>query len=129
MTNKLDKEYLQQFLDDNTVEELIQESGKGEFKDPTVIKFCQSYSLKSGEIRVPSWLIYMVYRSRFTRVGNAFKVKPVAFFRTFKKLFTQTRSGNQRYYLLNTDFNLEPEDWDNFKYYYRMYYIKKVDKE
>lgn len=118
------KEYLQQFLDDSEVEEVLQQLGKGEYKDWTVIKYCKAFQLSSGTIRVPSYIIYMVYRRDFTGVANSGKIKPSAFFRTFKKLFTQVRSGKQRYYLLNTDFNLDSEVWDSHLDQYRKYYGK-----
>lgn len=124
------REYLQQFLDSEMVEEIIQEVG-GEYKDNSVVKFSKEYSLKSGPERVPSYIIYMVYRRLFTTVPNSAKIRPSAFFRTFKKLFTQRRSGNQRFYMLNTDFGLSEEQIESYKTNYKLYYFRgnKVDEK
>lgn len=119
------KEYLQQFLDDTLVEEILQETGQSTYKDYGVVKFCKDFQLTSGTVRVPSYIIYMVYRRDFTGVGNSYKIKPSAFFRTFGQLFHQVRNGKQRYYLLNTDFNLSDELMEQHLESYRKYYVKK----
>lgn len=120
-----DKNYLQQFLDESEVEELLEETGQATYKDYGVVKFCKDFQLRSGTVRVPSYIIYMVYRRSFTGVGNSDKIKPSAFFRTFKQLFTQVRSGKQRYYLINTNFDLTDELREHHLETYRRYYGKK----
>jgi hypothetical protein len=43
-------------------------------------------------------------------MSNVYKVKKITFFRAFNKLFTQARTGKQRYYLLNGEsFDLSRE--------------------
>ena len=119
------KEYLQQFLDESEVEEILEETGQSTYKDYGVVKFCKDFQIRAGTYRVPSYIIYMVYRRSFTGVGNSDKIKPSAFFRTFKQLFPQVRSGKQRYYLINTHFNLEDEIREQYAESYRKYYVKK----
>lgn len=123
------KEYLSQFLDDKDVEETLEQLGKSDYKDWTVINFCKAFQIASGTVRIPSYIIYMVYRRSFTGVANAGKIKPSAFFRTFKKLFTQVRSGKQRYYLINTDFELSSQEWEQYSTSYRRYYGKNGVRE
>lgn len=117
------KDYLKQFLDDTDVSEVIQETGQGDNLNYTVVKFCKTFGITSGKYRIPSYLIYMVYRKYFTNVDNSAKIRPIGFFRDFNKLFKQVRSGKQRYYLINTDFDLEPKEWESFKESYSAHYF------
>lgn len=119
------KEYLQQFLDSDTVEELLAETGRGTYRDATVVKFVKKFGLAAGTHRVPSYIIFMVYKKMFTAVRNSDKIRPTAFFRSFKQMFTQVRSGSQRYYMLNTDFDLEPDTVEQFEETYRKYHIRR----
>lgn len=115
-------DYLKQFLDDEEFKEVVDSSGHGETIDYTVKKFCKHYGVTAGDYRIPSFLIYMVYRRLFTNVDTSAKIRPIPFFKSFNKLFTQVRTGKQRYYMINTDFDLDSGDWDKFKESYSKTY-------
>jgi len=90
---------------DYTLQELllIVEEGDSE-KSPSFIaeesspisRFIKEFNIRSGLDRIPLYVIYYAYREKF--MGDLSKIE---FFRQFKKVFTQRRTGKQRVYLLD----------------------------
>jgi hypothetical protein len=89
-----------------------------------VIKFLKKTGLAPGENKVPTYIIYYAYRE--WAVANWVKVwKKEEFFRTFKRYFTQKRTGRQRYYLINDAIQLTEEYCEKAEKYRHGYYNKK----
>lgn len=95
---------------DISIDELIrlaeesQNTPKRKFKDTTVSNFLVSMGIESGNIKVPSYLIFYVYKKIWA--GSRKTVSKIQFFRILKHSFSQVRTGRQRYYLLNDTINI-----------------------
>lgn len=134
MSNK-ELDYLKSFLDKEVeVKEETQEESpfSQEGKRPidnTVMNFIKSNNIQSGEFRVPNYVIFMMYRTKFKKVNNALKTNPVSFFRTFRQFFERRRTGQGKFYLINTDFGLTKEEVKLIRKQYQKYYVKKTKQE
>lgn len=83
-------------------------------KEKSVNKFIRENGIISGQIKVPTYVIYYHYKRKWKL--QAKKLSKIAFFREFNKLFDQVRTKNTRYYLLNDGiFNLDKESLDEAK--------------
>ena len=84
-----------------------------------ITNFINGHSLQHGEFKVPSYVIYMKYiqycREKMTYALRKKRYLPPAFFKVFKQSFTQRRNGNQRFYMLNTDFGIDKEGLKKIK--------------
>lgn len=68
-------------------------------QDRTILAFIQDFQLEVGDFRVPTYVIYYLYKKYWKRFPQA-KLTKVDFFRKFSKEFTLKRKGKQRCYLL-----------------------------
>lgn len=98
-------------MSDYKVEDLLSIIGNGSQKEPESFqeteleKFIRVNNIMEGEDRVPTYIIWYTYKSKFE--GELSKVE---FFRQFKKKFKQKRTGQQRVYMLNcSSFDLTHE--------------------
>jgi hypothetical protein len=81
-------------------------------------KFINECNIEVGTDRIPNYLIYHNYRVLWEGQHRNNKANKIVFFRAFNKLFTQVRTGKQRYYLLNADsFDLGRENVERAKLY------------
>jgi hypothetical protein len=100
--------------DNYTLEELLEAIGKkpekkqASFKsnvDSKIKDFVEKYEIETGVNRMPNYHIYYEYKKLFG--GNLSRIE---FFRQFNKHgFIQARTGKQKYYLLNGEFDLSRE--------------------
>lgn len=76
----------------------------------SVNRFISELNIKTGLDRIPTHVIFYHYKRKWSDPHKLKKVNKIVFFRSFNKLFTQTRTGKQRYYLLNSEsFDLSRE--------------------
>lgn len=68
-------------------------------QDKTILAFIQDFTLEIGTYRVPTFVLYFLYKKHWRRFPQA-KLKKVEFFRKFAKEFEMKRNGRQRCYLL-----------------------------
>jgi hypothetical protein len=81
-------------------------------------KFITECNIEVGTDRIPNYLIYHKYRVLWEGQHRNNKANKIVFFRAFNKMFTQVRTGKQRYYLLNADsFDLRRENVERAKLY------------
>ena len=66
---------------------------------PNVKKFINEYEVESGEVFIPTYLVYYIYKTQWQKAGD--KLNKIHFFREFNKVFKAQRTGRQRYYRLN----------------------------
>ena len=62
--------------------------------------FISSYNIEKGLDKVPTYLIYYLYRQFLQKNQEILPIKKSMFFRHFKALFELKRYGKQRYYML-----------------------------
>ncbi len=73
--------------------------------DSKLGEFISKFNIEKGVDRIPNYVIFYTYKEKF---GG--ELSKVCFFREFKKLFTQKRTGKQRVYLLDKNcFDLSRE--------------------
>lgn len=63
--------------------------------------FLKSYNIENGLDKVPTYLIYYLYRKFLSSNLEILPIKKRQFFKQFKQLFKLKRYGKQRYYLLD----------------------------
>jgi hypothetical protein len=83
----------------------------------TVVKFIREFNLVRGEMKVPNYILYYLYKVKYKVYSK--KVGLTEFFRQFKKYFDMKRSGDQRFYMLG-----EIELTEQFKTDARIYVTK-----
>lgn len=98
---------------------------------PHVKRFIDELGIKTGVERVSTSVIYYTYRSKWKGLHEVNKLKKIEFFRQFKKYFTPTRTGKQRFYLLDPEaFDLSREGLLEAEHYNKKYNKrKKTDGE
>ena len=119
MSNEVDINELLKLLDS---EETPIEKVKVE--DPTsirrqnkdVLNFIRKMEIDRGFKKYPSYLIYYHY-AIWARVTGRKKFSSIEFFKTFKQLFTQKRTGKQRYYLINEKLEINDDLLEKAKKY------------
>jgi hypothetical protein len=114
MTDKKLEELLkiaEESQEDLTSEPIVLESKM----DSKILKFVQVHNIKHGNIRVPTYRIYYEYAKWIRGWSTLYKVGKNEFFRHFNKMFLQTRTGRQRYYLLNDCLDMSPETMERAK--------------
>lgn len=79
-----------------------EDSSKFTSKDkPHVKRFIEDLDIKTGVERVSTSVIFHAYIMKWKGQSREKKLKKIEFFRQFKRYFNQTRTGKQRYYLLD----------------------------
>lgn len=73
---------------------------EGQITDPFLL-FLNSYNIENGLDKVPTYLIYFLYRKFLVKNPEVLPLKKNIFFRTFRKQFKFKRYGKQRFYLLD----------------------------
>ena len=93
---------------EKNIEDLPKIKLKKDKENKDVLNFIKKNGILPGDTRVPTYAIYYHY-SIWTRTNWARLWGKEEFFRTFRKHFTQVRTGRQRYYLLNDALDLSDE--------------------
>jgi len=76
-----------------------------------VLSFVKECKIDTGDIRIPASYIFYYYKKKWHPTSKN-KLKKIAFFREFSNLFSQYRTSNYRYYLLNTDLGITFEEFE-----------------
>jgi hypothetical protein len=107
-------------MEEKSLEELLQVIEQAEEKKERSVKnrhinsvdrFISDLGITSGLDKVPTHIIYYHYRRKWYDNNKDKKVTKIVFFRSFNKKFVQSRTGKQRYYLLNKEaFDLSREE-------------------
>lgn len=69
----------------------------------SVDRFVSDLNITTGLDKIPTFVIYYHYKKLWKETTTMPKVNKIVFFRAFNKLFTQYRTGKQRYYLLDQE--------------------------
>lgn len=127
-------------MSDLTNEELLEflkkaeeENKKGNIKkvkskdSSSVKRFIKDNNIETGLDKIPTYVIFYTYKRKWSdNIYKEKKVNKIVFFRAFNKLFTQIRTGKQRYYLLDKkSFDLTREGLLEAKYFEESYNAKK----
>lgn len=88
-------------------------------------KFIREFNITTGDIKVPNYLIYYVYRISWRPQGK--KMSKIEFMRRLSKVFDQKRTGKVRYYMLNHN-PFEDYDLRKVKIYDKKYGNQKKVK-
>lgn len=76
----------------------------------SVDRFITDLQIKTGLVKIPTHVIFYHYRKKWYDKNKEKKVNKIVFFRTFNNQFRQSRTGKQRFYLLDPDsFDLDYE--------------------
>jgi hypothetical protein len=97
-------------------------------KDSSSVKrFVKDKNINIGLDKIPTYVIFYTYSTQWTdSTYRQKKVNKIVFFRAFNKCFIQTRTGKQRYYLLNKEsFDLSREGLLKAKKFEERYNEKK----
>lgn len=94
-----------------------------------VERFIEEMELESGDRRLPNYIIYYNFLVWWdeNRLGGK-KPGNIEFFRTFNKHFDQTRTGKQRYYMLNARLDESKEAYEKGKKEYQKRFKKRNKK-
>lgn len=103
----------------------IEKPSKKDTLHSSISKFIKDTGITSGEQRVPNYFIYMKYREV---TNHKQPRKPIGFFREFSKLFEQTRTGAQRYYLINESFDTSKEALKRAQAAYNKHHVQRKVK-
>lgn len=95
----------------------------------SVKRFIAKYDIKSGEVRVSNFVLFMIYRTKYTGVNNKYKLSFKKFFREMNKVFKKVRSGSGLYYLVNTTFDVSCAQKKKMKMQYNKYWNKRKKSE
>ena len=96
--SKPDLDELLKLLEDRSIERVAESESQNE--DSTK-RFIRKKGIVQGLDRVPSYVIYFTYRTKYKPKLGEEKWSKVHFFRLFNKYFDQARTGKQRYYKLD----------------------------
>lgn len=77
----------------------VQEPAHRRAQNKTILYFIKEYQLEPGEKRVPTFILYYLYKKHWQKYTKN-KLRKVEFFRRFSQEFESRRDGRQRYYLL-----------------------------
>lgn len=93
----------------------------------SVNRFIKDNNVETGLDKIPTYVIFYTYKKKWSdSIYKEKKVNKIVFFRAFNKLFTQIRTGKQRYYLLDKkSFDLTREGLLEAKYFEESYNAKK----
>jgi hypothetical protein len=92
----------------------------------TIVKFIRHFNLKPGNILVPNYLIYYIYKTKWSIQGN--KISKIDFMRRFSKIFEQKRKTKTRFYKLENNPFSEYDLKAAKKYDKKFNKIKKIKK-
>lgn len=85
---------------------------------PNIKKFINDNEIESGEVTIPTYLLFYVYKKLWQPDGV--KINKIQFFREFNKVFKAKRTGRQRYYKLNNvGIHLKEEAKKHYDQYYK----------
>lgn len=125
-------------MQDRTLEELLQvidrveEDKKRSVKSKhvnSVDRFISELNIRSGLDKIPTHIIFYHYRQKWYDNYKEKKVNKIVFFRAFNKKFVQSRTGKQRYYLLDSEsFDLDRETILKAEHYDRKLASGKKEK-
>ena len=105
-----DLEELLDLLDRDDLKKVVSNTPKKKLPNSKQINdFVEDYEIGQGEIFVPNYFIYYVYRSEWKGRTDRAKTNKRAFFQTFGSKFKQKRTAKCRGYLLNDCFSLTDE--------------------
>jgi len=120
MSKKPDLDSLLELLEDRSRERAKQAKAIPS-KEESCGRFIRKNGITKGIGRVPNYVIYFTYRTKYKIKLGEEKWSKVHFFRLFNKRFDQARTGKQKYYLLDEkSFDLTREG---------LLEAKKFDKE
>jgi hypothetical protein len=121
-----------------TLEELLEAAQEGEEIAATkkrveihfqIKSFIKAFDLTEGKERIPTFVLYYLFRRLFRPELNPVKLKRNHFFIEISKLFTPKRTGKQRYYLLQPIKNVDSEVYRKAELYLRkLPNAKKIKK-
>ena len=83
--------------------------GKKAPKNKNVLDFIEHYGIEKGDVLVPNYMIYYVYRRDWNGRNQTNKLNKRAFFQTFGSLFESKRKTRFRGYMLNDCFGITKE--------------------
>lgn len=85
-----------------------------------VDRFVNDFKIRHGleTDRIPTYVIFYTYRVKWQGIARNHKLNKITFFRLFNKMFTQRRTGRQRYYQLDpSSFDMSREGLLEAKHY------------
>lgn len=93
----------------------------------SVKRFVKDNDIETGLDKIPTYVVFYTYMKCWSdSIHKEKKVNKIVFFRAFNTMFTSTRTGKQRYYLLNKDsFDLSREGNLKAKQFEERYNDKK----
>lgn len=68
---------------------------------PHIQRFIEDLKIKTGVERVSTSVVFHSYIMKWSGLSREKKLKKIEFFKQFKRHFNPTRTGKQRYYLLD----------------------------